>query len=325
MDGTLQQYFKTELSIRKDKLEAATAAGHGGVLSGLLGEVDRALRGLESGGYGLCEACHEPIEHDRLLADPLARFCLDHLTVGEQKALEDDLRLAATIQQGLLPRVNGSFAPWEIDYLFEPARIVSGDYCDLIPARAGEVVFLLGDVSGKGVAASMLMSHLHGMFRTLASLELPLPSLMERASRMFCESTLPSHYVTLICGRTGADGNVELCNAGHLSALAVRHDSIDSLGSRSLPLGLFCDGRFESESIKLLPGESLVLFTDGITEAENGAGEDFGQEALNSALAASRGRSARQVVEGCRTRLREFLASGTAHDDRTLLVLRYQP
>lgn len=324
MDGNLQEYFRTELSARKQKLEAATA-GQSGAFAGLLGEVDRALQSLESGDFGLCESCHEPIEQDRLLSDPLVRLCLDHLTAGEQRALEDDLKLAASIQQGLLPRVSSSFAPWEIDYLFEPARIVSGDYCDLIPGRAGEILFLLGDVSGKGVAASMLMSHLHGMFRTLASLELPLPSLMERAGRMFCESTLPSHYVTLISGRTCPDGTMELCNAGHLSALVVRRDSIDSIGSRSLPLGLFCDGQFESETVSLLPGESLVLFTDGITEAENDAGDGFGQEALRSVLAASRGRSAGQIVESFRVRLQDFLGSRIPHDDRTLLVLRYQP
>ena len=107
-----------------------------------------------------------------------------------------------------------------------PAGPVSGDYCDLVPGSPGHFHFLLGDVSGKGVAAAMLMSHLSAMLRTLITLDLPLSQLMERASRVFCESTLPTHYATLICGRASSSGEIEICNAGHPPPLVVQADGI---------------------------------------------------------------------------------------------------
>ena len=134
---------------------------------------------------------------ERLIANPLTRLCLDHLSPKEQRALEDDLELAARIQTGLLPQPSQKIDGWEIAYHYQPAGIVSGDYCDLISSDDQSLLFVLGDVSGKGVAASMLMAHLQAMFRTLISINLPLEEIVERASRVFCESTLPTHYATL--------------------------------------------------------------------------------------------------------------------------------
>src|SRR6266567_2405187 len=144
---------------------------------------------LERGTFGLCETCHDTIEAERLLADPLMRFCLDHLTQDEQRALESDLSLAARIQRRLLPEPGVELAGWEVRYHYQPAGMVSGDYCDLLQTNNG-LLFLLGDVSGKGVAASMLMSHLHATFRSLAEAGLPLERMVEDANRIFCESTL---------------------------------------------------------------------------------------------------------------------------------------
>lgn len=156
---------------------------------------------MNAGTFGLCATCHDAIEPDRLLADPLTQFCLDHLTPVEQRALQQDLELASRIQRELLPKPDTRFDGWEIAYHYQPAGPVSGDYCDLIPGDADQVYFLIGDVAGKGVAAAMLMSHLSAMLRTLITVGLPLSQLMERASRVFCESTLPTHYATLVCGR----------------------------------------------------------------------------------------------------------------------------
>jgi phosphoserine phosphatase RsbU/P len=325
MNADLQQFFRSELASRRERLQGAGVSAEAGVLTHLLAEVDLALERLESGEYGLCETCHDPVEQDRLLANPLTRFCLDHLTEREQRALEQDLEMAARIQSGLLPRLDQQFHPWDVHYSFEPARVVSGDYCDLIPEQSGSLLFFLGDVSGKGIAASMLMSHLHGMFRSLASLSLPLPVIMERAGRMFCDSTLPSHFATLISGRAAPDGSIVVCNAGHLPALALRKDQIESFGSRSLPLGLFCEGTFEAESLSLGVGENLVLFTDGVTEAQNASGVEFGETELSEVLTEHNGCPAREVVDACRRRLRTFLGGGFASDDQTILVLRYAP
>src|SRR5574340_888423 len=183
---------------RRARLESArtTVAGSDD-LTRLLREVDGALDRMERGTYGLCEECHDPIERDRLLADPLTRVCLDHLDARQRRALEHDLEMAPRIQAGLLPPRHVAAAGWEAHYYYQPAGAVSGDYCDAVPLDDG-FFFLTADVSGKGLSAALLMTHLHAVYRSLLPLGLPLPELMARANRVFCDSTLATHYATLV-------------------------------------------------------------------------------------------------------------------------------
>jgi len=147
----------------------------------LLKEVDSALERMNGDSYGLCQVCHEAIEEERLIADPLVQNCLGCLTPDQQRALEQDLDLASRIQTQLLPNKNLKLNGWEAYYHYEPAGPVSGDYCDLVTpeAETGDLFFLLGDVSGHGVAASLLMSHLHAAFRSLLAAGLSAGQLVE--------------------------------------------------------------------------------------------------------------------------------------------------
>src|SRR4029077_11738464 len=209
-------------------------------LSELLKAVDTALSRLDQGTFGLCESCHSSIEAERLLADPLVRFCLDHLTNAEQRALESDLSLAARIQRALLPKLSLAPTGWGVRYHYQPAGMVSGDYCDLLETDAG-LLFMLGVVSGKGVAAAMLMSHLHATFRSLAEAGLPLDRMVEDANRIFCESTLAGQFATLVVGRAAHEGSVEFVSAGHLPLLHVHVDGATPRDSTGVPLGMFCN------------------------------------------------------------------------------------
>ncbi len=193
MVTAIEPILREQLIERRHKLEDAGNVFHRPAeLTRLLEEVDAALHRMDLGVYGLCEVCHDPVESERLIADPLTRFCIDHLTPREQRALEEDLQLASQIQTELLPHPSQKIDGWDVAYYYQPAGPVSGDYCDLIRGEDSSLHFILGDVSGKGVAASMLMAHLHAMFRTLTSINLPLDQMVERASRVFCESTLPT-------------------------------------------------------------------------------------------------------------------------------------
>src|SRR6202041_3326420 len=118
--------------------------------------------------------------------------------------------------------------------------MVSGDYCYLIlpPSPDGKLIFLLGDVSGKGVAASLLMTHLHAMFRALSGIGLELDRLMEMANRMFCESTIAGQFATLVCGRAGQCGEIEIASAGHFPVLLSSKDGVKHLEATGLPLGM---------------------------------------------------------------------------------------
>src|ERR1017187_6903994 len=138
----------------------------------------------------------------RLECNPLVRFCLDHLSQAEMLAHQQDLDLATQIQSKLLPLRDIALESWDARYRYLPVGAVGGDYCDLIVLGDGKSIFFaVGDVAGKGVAASLLMTHLSAIFRSLLSLDLPLAEQIGRANRLFCEGTAPSHYATLGGGR----------------------------------------------------------------------------------------------------------------------------
>lgn len=323
MTTNMENMMRGQLVQRRQRLEsAAQAAPVQEDLSHLLQEVDAALERLDAGNYGLCEVCHDPIETERLVADPLAQFCLDHLTPVQQRALEKDLELAALIQSGLLPKQNMNLDGWDASYHYEPAGAISGDYCDLVSVEGGDLYFILGDVSGKGVAASMLMAQLHAMFRTLISLGLPLSQLVERASRVFCETTLPTHYATLVCGRASRSGEVEICNAGHLPPLLVHGCDVTRISATGLPVGVFCDQHFSSTQLRLVPIDTLLLFTDGVSEAQNEAGDEYGIERLSRLASDNHALAVKELVGACLKDLSAFRAKAPKTDDLALMAVR---
>ena len=143
---------------------------------------------------------------------------------------------------------------------------MGGDYCDHLTA-GGDLVFLLGDASGKGVASSLLASQLHVIFRSLFSTPLPLPQVLSKANRAFCESTLSSHYATLVCGRATPAGDIEIASAGHCPLLRIHGDDVRLLEATGLPLGLFCGSDFTMHRLRLERGDWLLLYSDGADRA----------------------------------------------------------
>jgi sigma-B regulation protein RsbU (phosphoserine phosphatase) len=317
-----QTYLRTELEQRRERLHTALhSPAADASLSQLLTAVDEALRRIDQGTFGLCETCHDSVEPERLLADPLVRFCLDHLTSVEQRALESDLSLAARIQRALLPSPAMAPTGWDVRFHYQPAGMVSGDYCDLVETDSG-LLFMLGDVSGKGVAASMLMSHLHATFRSLAEAGLPLDRMVEDANRIFCESTLAGQFATLVIGRAAHDGSVEFVSAGHLPLLHIHVDGVAAKDSTGVPLGMFCSARFPVNRLTLERGDTVFLYTDGLTEARNRAGQEYGLQRIRALAAQHIGRAPDGLISGCLEDLVSFGEGLKQTDDLTLLVVR---
>jgi sigma-B regulation protein RsbU (phosphoserine phosphatase) len=322
MVAAIEPLLREQLIDRRQRLETASSAFHRPAeLTRLLHEVDEALHRMDLGTYGLCEVCHDPVEPERLLADPLTRFCLGDLTPTEQRALEEDLELAARIQLGLLPPATQKIDGWEVCYHYQPAGAVSGDYCDLIKGEDQSLHFVLGDVSGKGVAASMLMAHLNAMFRTLISINLPLEQIVERASRVFCESTLPTQYATLVCGRANTTGTVEICNAGHLPPLLVQKNGVTSIEATGLPVGVFCSESFSVNRVQMNKGDTLFLYTDGFSESLDGAGNEYGAERISRLLNDNHSLSPESILSLCRQELHTFAEGKVPGDDLTLMAI----
>lgn len=319
----IDEFMRAQLLERREKLEEYRSAFEvDPEIARLFNEVDAALARLDKGDFGVCEECHKNIEAERLIADPLVRFCLCSLSEAEQNALERDIELAASIQGSLLPNPELKDSPWEIGYKYEPAGMVSGDYLDLIDSGDGGFYFLLGDVSGKGMAASLLMSNLQAMFRALVPGDFSLGELMKRANNLFCESTPSSHYVTLVCGKAHSNGEVELSNAGHLPPVLVHNGEKKMLECAGLPMGMFCSSSYSTTKHKFAPGDTLLLYTDGITESLNHAGEEYGIERFVGSI------NGAPTLDGhiseCLDRLSAFRNGHPRHDDLTIMGLAFK-
>lgn len=312
---------REQLVDRRLRLEQASAGlDRSHEVTRLLREVDAALDRINTGVFGRCETCHDPIEPERLAADPLTRFCIDHLSPTEQRALEHDLELASHIQSELLPSASRLLDGWEFDYLYQPAATVSGDYCDVIRGIGDDVYFLVGDVAGHGVAAAMLMSHLSALLRTLIPFGLPVGEVLERANRAFCSSALASHYATLVCVRAQPSGEIELCNAGHPPPLLLRGDTVARIDATALPIGMFATAHFSSSSLRFESGDTLLLYTDGLAEASNSAGEAYGIERIAQVVASVNGGVA-ETIQACARDVTAFTGRRRLDDDLTIFAV----
>jgi len=160
------------------------------------------------------------------------------------------------------------------------------------------------------------------MFRSLIGLMFEVNQLIEKANRVFCESTLSSHYATLISGYAKSDGHIEIANAGHWPSLLVGKDRLEWLDSTGIPIGLFCEAKYQVQNVRLRPGDTLLLYTDGLIEASSKTIE-YGEARLQS-IASSLGSSdPRTLVNACLTDLRKFLNGSTQSDDLTLMAIQW--
>jgi sigma-B regulation protein RsbU (phosphoserine phosphatase) len=323
MAAAEMSFLHSQLEERKRRLETViTQTPDDASLEALLREVDSALDRLAAGTYGLCETCHDTVERDRLLADPLIRYCLDHLTELERATLQRDLDLASELQRGLLPPADLKVDGWETSYHYAPLGPVSGDYCDLYPYN-GQLFFMLGDVSGKGVAASMRMTQLHALFRSLIGMGLPLAEIVGHINCFLSSSGLAGQYATLVSGRAKPGGDVELFNAGHLPVIAVEQGNVRLLESTGFPLGMFREASFTSAHVQLSAGDLLFLFTDGLSEAEGDLGE-YGVNRVTNLVGSQTHCCAADVIAACLQDLRGFAGSNPGMDDLTLLAIRHE-
>ncbi|HEV2176153.1 MAG TPA: SpoIIE family protein phosphatase [Terriglobia bacterium] len=321
---TTDSFLRDQLLDRRQRLEAVVAGSRDHTdLVNLLGQVDSALQRMDAGTYGICEYCHEDIGKEWLLTNPLTKFCLEHLSPNERGLLEQDLALASQIQREMLPKPHLMLGGWEIAYHYKPLGLVSGDYCDVV-TRDGDgesLLFILGDASGKGLAASMLMAHLRAIFRALSATALPLDKLVEQAGRIFRESAMAPYFATLVCGRAGASGEIELCNAGHCPPLALRDGQVTRFEATGMPLGLFSEGTYSSATLRLGAGDSLLLYTDGLSEARNPRDEEYGELRLAALASGRHAVAAPELVGRCVEDVAVFRSGTPLADDMTVMAV----
>lgn len=315
--------LRNELISWRERLEATAQASSDSLeLGDLLREVNATIERLsQDNSYGVCQVCHELIGQAAMNADPLARTCLSCLTPDQLEELQQDLDRAWLIQGDLLPKQNLRFNGWEVSYHYEPAGQVSGDYCDLVSTDSGDLYFMIGDVSGKGVAASLLMSRLHAIFRSFIGAGLTVGELVERANQVFAESTMRPYYATLVCGKAAASGEVEICNAGHCAPLLLQDKAVRPIAATGLPVGMFCQERYAVKDFKMNQGDRLFLYTDGLSEARNRANTEYGADRLQSFLGDSSRSPAATLVSRVLDDVRGFASGVPMSDDLTVMAI----
>jgi sigma-B regulation protein RsbU (phosphoserine phosphatase) len=322
-----EEAVRERLTDRRERLAAFASDQPEGELVELLHRVDQALGRLEVGAWGLCAVCHVAIEPDLLETDPTVSVCFECLSTEERRALERDLESAARVQRALLPARRLTHDGWEVAWLWEPKGAVSGDHVDLLVPEApgGPLHLILGDVAGKGVAASLLQSHLHALFRALTSPDVPVADLLARANRLFGGATASASYATLVAARLSDDGTLELANAGHPRPLVADRRGVRPVEGSGLPLGLFPGAAYTGHRLRLEAGDVALLYTDGWTEAAKD-GEEYGvgraAAALRHAVGEAPGRSLGEILAQCRDDMEHFLDGEERPDDLTLVAVR---
>jgi sigma-B regulation protein RsbU (phosphoserine phosphatase) len=323
IDNTFLHTTREQLEASLERLETLLQQQPSEQVTDLITEVDKAIERIDTGHFGECTVCHESVEADRLMRDPLISVCLGCLSPQQQRALEYDLQLAAQIHQGLLPAANLAIPGWQVAYHYRPAGVIGGDYFDVMSDGRGGTYFLIADVAGKGVSAAMLTANLRAMFRALIPLGLDVEQLLTHANRLFCESKLPMQYATVIFGHASSAGKLQVVNAGHLPALLVHGPEIKLLESNCIPLGMFTDQQFKATVHSLQLGDMLVLFTDGISEAQDGNGTEYGVSKLQALIQECVDVCPEELVKCLQERLETFRNGTERADDETLLAIQF--
>jgi sigma-B regulation protein RsbU (phosphoserine phosphatase) len=247
--------------------------------------------------------------------------------VEQARKLQSELEIAREVQRHLFPKYPAQAAGLDFAVNCFPAQAVGGDYYNYWQGADGAFHFALGDVSGKGIAAALLMASIQATLNGLgARSNLPLERMMGELSRLVLEGSMPERYTTLILGTYDpASHRLGVVNAGHVPPVLIRSSQVIRLEAGGCPAGLLPDSQYESDSVTIEPGDLLVCVSDGISESMNPEDELWGEEAIIAIAidAAARSEAAGAVVERLVQGAHAFAAGAPQHDDMTVMVLRF--
>ncbi|MBI4466866.1 MAG: SpoIIE family protein phosphatase [Acidobacteria bacterium] len=267
---------------------------------------------------------------DRKVLDALATEAADVLDNArlvlkemERKRLEQELTIAREIQQALLPKGFKPYPHFQVTGVNRSCLAVGGDYFDLMELDAQRTAFVIADVCGKGLGAALVTAMLQGTFSAMTLGQEPA-QVFAHVNRFICEHSEVRRYATLFFGILGRDGGLTYLNAGHLPPLLVRGGKVEhAMASESLPIGLIPEAEFCSRRSKLEPGDTLVLYTDGVNEAVDVKDEQFTLERLQETVGRHAGDSVEELQAAILAELDAYTRDAYQADDITLLILRY--
>jgi serine phosphatase RsbU (regulator of sigma subunit) len=239
---------------------------------------------------------------------------------------EQELKVAAAIQRGLLPAPNVSGSFFTAAASSEPCLAVGGDFFDYVDLSDGRFGFIVGDVAGKGSPAALLASAVTGMFGAESTYQTSPAALISRMNHGLFRRSIENRFLTTFYGVLGSDGAFTFTNGGHNAPVLVTKSGVRRLETGGMVLGLFEQSTFEEETVQLEPGDIIIAFSDGVTEAVNAEGVEYMDDRLLASIArhmpAAAG-AAPSFLEHLLADVRTFCAGEDPHDDITLLMVRY--
>jgi len=241
-----------------------------------------------------------------------------------ERRVAQELEIAKNVQARLFPQAAPALRTLEYAGACIPARQVGGDYYDFLSLGQDRLGLVVGDVSGKGIAAALLMANLQANLRSQCAMAADEPQrLLGSVNQLFCENTTDSAYATLFFAEYDDQSRrLRYANCGHLTGLLLRGDgAVERLAATGTVLGLFADWECTTEELVLFSGDTLLLYTDGVTESFNQSGEEFGEQRLVEALRRHLGSSSQALLGAIVDEVRRF-SPREQHDDITLVVAR---
>jgi phosphoserine phosphatase RsbU/P len=243
---------------------------------------------------------------------------------AEKTRIERDLRIAAEIQQALLPEGTCEASCADLAASSVPCRTVGGDFFDYLELGDRGFGFALGDVAGKGAPAALLAAAVQSNFIAQAPVSSDPADTMARINKALLRRAIEARFATMFYGAVAPDGTLSYCNAGQEPPLVLRRDGMAWLEAGGPVLGLLPGASYEFETVKLDPGDLVVICSDGVTEARNAAGDEFGRERFVEAIDGGHGSRPEAVLERLFAAVRKFSEGAAQADDITGLVLRFR-
>lgn len=243
----------------------------------------------------------------------------------EKQRLEDELKIAREIQQGLLPQVLPEIPGFDISAINVSSKQVGGDYYDFVQRSESEYVFAIGDVSGKGAPAALLMANVQAALRALAPMDYSLPEATARINDLTFMNTAGDKFITFFWGvLDAATRKLRYVNAGHNPPFLIRaNGSIERLSSGGLILGIMkTTTPYEEGTVILRQGDMLFLYTDGVSEAMNAQGEDFTEERLEEAVKKASAQSSSEIIRQVKSEVEAYEGGAPQSDDITMVVVK---
>jgi len=241
----------------------------------------------------------------------------------EKARIEHELKIAAEIQKALLPQGSQVGPFFESAGMSVQARSIGGDFFDMTDLKDGSFGFLCGDVAGKGPAAALLTSKILGIFSAFALVGDDPAQLVDHINKVLTRRAIDARYATLLYGQLDKDGHLAFCNAGHNPPLVYGSGGLQRIESGGMPVGLFEMAPYSVDSLELKPGDMMVIYSDGVTEAQNLAGDEFGEGRLVQVMQENHLGSAENVLDKIIAAVKHFAHGAEQYDDVTALVVKY--